>query len=292
MNHKAVLLWAIFAIAIVIGVHAQSGKRKGPIVRQVDRILIDSSHPNELFELFSKELQLPEAWPLTTNQGYVTGGVSAGNVNLEFYRYAQPKGAPARKTKTARYSALALEPYPIADALRELKVSGIPYGAPEPFTSTLPNGKQGVQWTTVPLPSYSRPGLSIFLYEYSPAFLKVEVRRKQLGNRLTLNNGGPLGILSVREIVIAAENFERDKAAWQSLLGSPNSAGSWSVGAGPAIRLVKGTEDRIQAITFAVKSLAIAKEFLKINNLRGSSSNREIFLNSLPIQGLKIRLTH
>jgi hypothetical protein len=31
-------------------------------------------------------------------------------------------------------------------------------------------------------------------HEYSPEFLKVDVRRKQLGNRLLLNGGGLLGI--------------------------------------------------------------------------------------------------
>ncbi|HQH26375.1 MAG TPA: hypothetical protein PLP17_03180, partial [Oligoflexia bacterium] len=71
---------------------------------------------------------------------------------------------------------------------------------------------------------------SIFLYEYSPAFLRVDVRRKQLGNRLTLNKGGPLGIQSVYEIVLAAPNVEREKAAWKQLLGEPTPAGHWKIG--------------------------------------------------------------
>jgi hypothetical protein len=259
-------------------------------VRQVDRILIESGDPKSLFRLFSADLMLPEAWPLTENQGYTSGGVSAGNVTIEFYRYTPAKHNPAAKDRSARYSGLALEPYPLADALRELKISGIPYGDPEPYKATLPDGTQGVQWTTVPLPSFSRSGMSIFLYEYSPSFLKVDVRRKQFGNRLALNNGGPLGIRSLCEIVIASLDFERAYAAWKRLLGKPASAGSWKVGTGPTIRLVQGNEDRIQEIAFTVKSLDTAKAFLKRNQLLGITAENEVFLNAAKIQTLTIRL--
>jgi hypothetical protein len=291
MKCRGIVLFAVLLIAYLSAGQAQGDKRKGPIVRQVDRILIESGDPGSLFRIFSTDLMLPEAWPLTENQGYTSGGVSTGNATIEFYHYATSRRNPADKDRTARYAGLALEPYPLEKALRELKISGIPYGAPEPFMSTLPDGKRGVQYTTVPLPSFSRAGMSIFLYEYSPAFLKVDIRRKQFGNRLTLNNGGPLGIQSLREIVIGSQNFARDHAAWKRLLGTPTAAGNWNAGGGPAIRLVKGNEDRIQEIAFAVKSLDVAKTFLERKQWLGITTANELFLNASKIQTLKIRLT-
>lgn len=256
----------------------------------MDRILVESGNPKALFDYFSMELQLPEAWPLTENQGYTSGGLSAGNVTIDFYRYAQQKSGAALKASEARYTGLALEPYPLADALRELKAGGIQFSPPDSFISALPDGSRGPLWTTVPLPSFSKSGMSIFLYEYSPKHLKVDVRRKQLGNRLTLNKGGPLGILAVREIVIASTDFERDKAAWQELLGKPAAAGYWIVGAGPAIRLSRSKEDRIQEIVLVVKSLDAARAFLTQSKSLGPATADEIVLHPRKVQGLRFRI--
>jgi hypothetical protein len=134
--------------------------------------------------------------------------------------------------------------------------------------------------------------MSIFLYEYSPAFLKVDIRRRQLGNRLILNNGGPLGIQSLGEILIASANFERDNAAWRRLLGEPKATGSWQVGSGPIIRLTRGPEDRIREIAFTVKSMDAAKSFLKKKQLLGIATGNEVFLHATKMQTLKIRFTN
>jgi|WetSurMetagenome_2_1015567.scaffolds.fasta_scaffold111927_2 hypothetical protein len=286
---KRLIITLLLLVAVRI-VTAHTGVRKGPIVRQVDRILIESSDPKALFAFFSTYLQLPEAWPLAENQGYVSGALGAGNVNIEVYRYAQRGNGPAHKPAAAHFAGLALEPYPLAEALRELKMSGIFPGPPQPTLSTLPDGTKGVAWTIVPLPSFSKSDMSIFLYEYSQAFLKVDVRRKQLGNRLTLNNGGPLGIQSVREIVMFAANFEQARGAWRRLLGSQTQPGIWDLGDGPAIRLVPGTKDHIQKIVIRVRSLAQARRFLKNRLQLDSVSGKEISINPSTIQDLSITL--
>ena len=258
-----------------------------PVTRQLDHILIESSDPKALFALFADTLQFPVAWPLSENQGYVTGGVGAGNVNLEFFAY---RSIPSGLSRT-HYYGLAFEPYPLSDALKRLQSLGISYGSPEPYTTTLPNGTRGIGWTTVALPTVSKPATSVFLYEYSPAFLKVDVRRKQLGNRLTLNNGGPLGLVSVREVVIVSSTLKHDTGIWSQLLGTPAKAGSWRAGAGPAIRLVQGKEDRIWGLTLKVQSLDRAKSFLKTNRLLGSVSANGALISPLKVQGLQILLS-
>jgi hypothetical protein len=290
MNHHKFVILAFFAVSMGSGVFAQNLKRRAPIIRQVDRILIESGEPKALFDFLSAELQLPVAWPLAENKGSVSGSVGTGNVNIEIFRYALKKGESARATTRAHYAGLALEPYALSEALPELKARGISFSAPEPYVSALPNGTQGALWTTVQLPSLSAAGTSIFLYEFSPAFLKVDVRRKQLGNRLILNHGGPLGILSVSEIVMSSANGEKDRAAWKRLLGEPAAGGSWTLGTGPAIRVVSGTTDQIQKIILRVKSLSQAKPFLTNKQMLGVASAKEISLNPTKFQGLTISL--
>jgi hypothetical protein len=268
----------------------QTARRKGPIIRQADHLLVESGDPKTLFDFFAGTLLLPEAWPLSDNQGFTSGGVGAGNVNIEFFRYTEQRKSSVRKAAKARFAGIAFEPYPLSNSLRELQVEGIPYDVPASYTGTLPKGAQGVLWTTVALPTLSRPGMSIFLYEYSPEYLKVDIRRRQLGNRLLLNGGGPLGIQAVSQIVIATRNLEKDRSVWRKLLGAPGPSGTWHVGAGPVIRLIQGVEDRIQGIVFKVESLEQAQKHLKEKRILGSVSSKELLLNHLKVQGLTIRL--
>jgi hypothetical protein len=284
------IAFLIFAAGAGIGASEQSAKRRGPVIRQVDHILVKSGDPEALFRFFTETLQLPTAWPLSKQPGFVSGGVGAGNVNLELFRYADPKGEKRRGAARASFSGLAFEPYPLAGVLSELQVRGIPYNAPESHYSTLPNGSQGLAWTMLTLPSFSNDGYSVFLYEYSPAFLQVEVRRRQLGNRLVLNSGGPLGFQSVSEIVISSVDPVKARADWTRLLGNPNPDGSWHAGAGPSIRLVQGTEDRIQKIVCKVQSLDRARIFLKKNALLGSGTGKGIAIVRSHIQQLRINL--
>jgi hypothetical protein len=256
-----------------------------PVIRQVDHILVESRDPKALFSFFADTLQLPVAWPLVENDTYITGGIGAGNLNLELFLY------PGRRMLATNFYGIAFEPYPLADALRRLQSLNIPHNPPDITNSVLPNGTRGVAWTTVAMPTLSKSGMSLFLYEYSPAFLKVEIRRKQLGNRLRLNNGGPLGFQSVSEIVIGTTHLKEDREVWSRLLGKPPQAPSWSAGGGVAMRLAEAKEDRIHEITFKVDSLKRAEAFLKENKLQGPASPGRLSLSPSKLQGLRIFLT-
>ena len=291
MNRNGIVLLAVLTAAITAGASAQTERPRGPVIRQVDRILIESGDLKALFNFFADTLQLPVAWPMTENRGFTSAGVGAGNVSLEFHRNADSGKAPGRKIAEAYYSGLAFEPSPLSRALYELQAREIPYGPPEPYISTLPNGSTGLLWTSVPLNSVSRPGMSIYLFECSPLFLKVAIHREQLANRLAFSKGGPLGLRSIREILIVTPNPVKDKAAWKQLLEKQTPSGNWLAGEGPSIRLVPGTSSRIQEIVAEVVSLSRAKDFLKKKRLLGSTTSKAIFLKPATIQGLRIRLT-
>jgi len=296
MIHSKIVL-TILSGAVALAAAPERERRRSPIIRQTDHIIVESHDPGALFGFFTSTLQLPEAWSTIDNGRFASGGVGAGNVNLGFYKYSQsPAAKPSEisrsKFSRARYAGLAFQPYPLTDALRELAVCGIAYGVPENQISTLPDGSQGISWTIVSLPSFSGPRMTVYLLEYSPKYLRVEVQRQVLGNRLALKGGGSLGLQSVAEIVIESTNLARDSAEWDLLLGKKTPSGILHAESGPSIRLVQGSADRIRELVFNVKSLQRAKRFLEKNQLLGpeSSEPEAILLNPSKIQGLRILL--
>src|SRR4051794_40292921 len=95
-------------------------------VRQIDHIMIETSEPVTLIELFSKTLGLPVAWPLKSYGPFTSGAVYAGNVNLEFIRFdtsrfGRPIDAMSR-IDGARLTGIALEPQKsTADSLAKME---------------------------------------------------------------------------------------------------------------------------------------------------------------------------
>jgi hypothetical protein len=246
---------------------------KGPIVRQVDNVLIETGDPAGLFGFFTQTLQLPIAWPLSENAGVTTGGVGLGDVTLEVFRTG------AKKSPT-RFAGLALEPYPISEAVRELEARGIPFSAPQ----------KSAAWTTVTLTELTKSDFSVFLREYSPDYLNPAIRRKQFKGRLALTNGGPLGVQSIQEVVIGSVAFEADREMWRKLLMPSSPAGTtvFQPTQGPPVRIVKDARDRIQCTVLKVRSLDQARLFLQQQKMLGSG------MTILPsrVGGLTIRLTN
>jgi len=283
----------LLLMAQPLGAPARTGvPSTKPLIRQVDHILIETGDPGSLFTFFAETLQLPVAWPIAEYSGFASGGVSAGNVNLEVFRPAGLQGPSTGRRPQARALGLALEPYHLADCLPELEARGIARGPPQTHVSTLPDGSQGTLWTNVALTRLSKPDLSVFLCEYSSAYLHAEIRRNQLAGQLALRSGGPLGIRSVREVVIGTRDLAGCRADWQKLLAParPSSEGLLPAGRGPAIRLVSAATDRIQRIVIEVDSLEAARKFLSAKQLLGAAQARGIAIDPAKIQRLSIHL--
>jgi hypothetical protein len=269
MQKAAGLLLGLFAVAAAL--LAQTGM-KGPIVKQIDTVLIEAGDPAGLFSFFTEMLQLPVAWPLSENAGSITGGIGMGDVTLEVFK-------PGPKKSPTRYAGLALEPYPLSESVRELEARGIPFGAPE----------RSAAWTTVTLTELTKSDFSIFLREYSPDYLNPAIRRKQFKGRLALTGGGPLGLDSIQDIIVGSLAFDADREMWRKLLmpSAPASTAVFQPTLGPTVRIVKDTRDRIQSIALKVRSLDKARSFLQQQKMLGSG------MTILPsrIGGLTVRLT-
>jgi hypothetical protein len=258
----------------------QAPRRTTNIVRQIDHVLIASSDAKELFSLLSDTFQFPMAWPMSDYGGFASGGIAVGNVNLEIIKDAE---TPAGAVKS-RWTGFALEPEPLRISLAELDARGIRHGTPAPFRSMFTT-----RWTTVGLPDVSGDSIQVFLCHYED---DLPARRRRLLEQLRSRDGGPLSVLSVREIVYGARDVKRMQTQWQKLLNplQPSSEGIWPVGAGPAVRVIQAEKDGVLGLVIAVKSLPQARRFLKAQGLLGTEQPGALTVSGSQLQGLNVTL--
>lgn len=300
MARRKITALLLAAFIVAFGNLASSGQereRASPPIRQVDHIMIRTDDPEPLYSFFTKTLELPVAWPLTT-YAFTTGGVGFGEVNVEVIGVGEQKGSPRSKPSESRLVGIALEPSRLAQSLADLDKRGITYGELRPRVSTGQDGSKKNLWTNVTLRQFSDADkfvdarMHVFLCEYSPSFVKVEERRKRLREQLTAKKGGPLGVHSVKEILIGTTDLEKAKGLWLKLLEPtpPSTPGVWQLGSGPAIRLIRAKDNTIQGLVISVESLPKAKAFLREAGLLGPDSEEEATIDPSKIEGLNILL--
>ncbi|HEX6164033.1 MAG TPA: hypothetical protein VFZ31_11740 [Vicinamibacterales bacterium] len=285
----------LLAFVTISGVAIESQTQAGASqpVRQIDHIMIRSGNPQELYAFFADTLQLPVAWPITSPRpGVVTGGVGVGNVNVEAIQF------PGQTDSRHRLIGFALEPSALEESLSELKRRAITTGERRPLIAAAADGSKNTLWTNVTLPQFSdadnpaNANLHIFLSEYNPAYVNVAERHARLRKQLLDRGGGPLGIVDVKEVIIGARDMDTARGRWQRLLdpAGNSSSNSWTIGNGPAVRLVPATEERVQAIVMRVASMERAKAFLRDKQLLGAEADGHVAIHPSRIGGLDIRL--
>jgi catechol 2,3-dioxygenase-like lactoylglutathione lyase family enzyme len=262
-------------------------------IRQIDHIMIRAGDPRELYAFFVETLQLPIAWPMTSPRaGVMTGGVGVGNVNVEAIQF------PAQTDERPRLLGFAFEPSVLDDSVIELKRRGLTVGERRPLTATGPDGSKRTLWTNVTLQQFSdsdnqaEGAIHIFLSEYSPTYVNVNERRARLRAQLNKNGGGPLGVVDVKEIVIGTVDLDTARPLWQKLLDPTpaTTSDTWQVGDGPALRLVRADENRIEALVIRVASLERAKDFLRKSQLLGAETSGIVMIDRTKVGGLDLRV--
>ena len=122
-----------------------------PLVKQVDHLMIrvDDSSSHQLFSLLSDTLQFPVAWPLTLYPAFKSGGIFAGNVNLEFLTVGSQLVRPSRPSSSACLYGCAFEPYPLSESFQELARRPIPHLPSMPYRQKNAAGQLVTVWTNV-----------------------------------------------------------------------------------------------------------------------------------------------
>lgn len=306
MNNK---LLSVCLVSMAASLFAQTeltaAKLRSPIVRQVDHIIVQTdtaANAKSLWSLFSKTLNLPIAWPPADYKGFFSGGVNAGNVNLEF-AYDQddspPPSSMRRQPATARFSGLGLEPEPLQQAVASLDRLGVRHGKPDAYQAQDETGKKLTLWTTVYLDELSK-NMDIFLCEYNsdlfrtdtPPRQDIQDNRRYLADQLKQRDGGPLGIDSVKEVVIETSNYDTTASLWGKLLNerTPPPGEALKASQGPALRLVLTGSNTIRSIVVRVADLGRARRFLKQNGLLGHEVKNGILIDPDKLMGIEIQL--
>src|SRR2546422_2204284 len=128
-------LVCLACLGTAVSAQVESKRSEGKqIVRQVDPVVIrldTTADAEALWSLFSEKLKLPIAWPPGDYGDFFSGGVSVGNVNLEFAylssRWLHSHSTPQFHTR-AQLFGLGLEPEPLTLALRRLERRGLQHG--------------------------------------------------------------------------------------------------------------------------------------------------------------------
>jgi hypothetical protein len=131
-----------------------------------------------------------------------------------------------------------------------------------------------------------------FVFLCSFKSFDVAESRAVAANELARRDGGPLGLLGTREIIVSARDLAGERGRWQQLLhpAQPDDRGRWELGDGPALKLVEGTEDAIQAVVWEVSSLDKAADWLRNTGWLRETRENGVSIAPEPLQGLDVRL--
>lgn len=285
--------WTL-VLGFLAGIHFTAGTtvsfgQELRLARQVDHIIIRANDPERLFLLLTETLELPVAWPLKPYGFFVSGGVFAGNVNLEVLRMGPRSKTSPDGPSDAKLYGIAFEPHDSIEAsIQFLKAKKLRHGPPMPFAGEH-DGEREVLWTNVSLPSLQVQDSMIFLCKYAR---DVDEHREPLRDQLRKRGGGPLGLELVEEISVGVADLETVRAVWGQHLGpaTPENPSIWRLGDGPAIRLVTDDKDVMRGIVLRVRSMERAKTQLSKRGLLGDGVGQRISIAGSTIGALDIRL--
>ena len=119
----------------------------------------------------------------------------------------------------------------------------------------------------------------------------VARNRKSGADKLKEMNGGGLGVIFLREIVIGATDVKKYDSQLQKLPDiKKNNNNLFSFNEGPALRLQQSSKNGILKVVIAVRSLKDAKVFLESRKLMGDVNEHSVFILPAAMDGLQIEL--
>jgi catechol 2,3-dioxygenase-like lactoylglutathione lyase family enzyme len=274
------------AIALCLCALAMRAEER-PLATRVEHFFVASEEAEALFTVFKDTFQLPEVWPFKAYGGFSSGGLSLGNVVLEF---ALLSGRDSEAGKT-QFQGIAFEPTGNAETTRlELTKRNILHTRGRTSEPQAPSRQARVGWENVGLKDFPPKNTFVFFCDYRDRE-GVAHGRKAASDALVKRMGGPLGIIGAAEITVGVRDIEEARGKWSALLApSPQlSDDAFVFNFGPRIRLMRAESPGIQGIALSVRSLVEAEKFLKERRLLVKDVGH-IAIAPGAIEGLSIRL--
>lgn len=285
------LICLLICVLIVASTANSLQREYSPLLKGVDHFFAFSTEPEPLFKFFRDTLGLPQVWDFKNFGDFASGGVWMGNVEFEVVTW---KTAPGEKQST-EFKGIAFEPVGYTDDLvKELDRRAIKHGKPETTVVKDNEGRERVGWinTGIDGPGGIPPSdVSIFVYD-STSKEKKAAQNERSNTALQNSQGGPLGVVRVKELAIGVVDLKAAKAKWRMLMDRPDQQSSnlYRFSLGPDIRLSGAPTDGFKSIVLQVRSLQKAKEFLASRNLLKKSTDNTVAIEPTSIGGLNIIL--
>ena len=260
---------------------------RAPLVAKVEHFYATAPDAERLFHVFRDSLGLAQSWGFQAWGDFASGGVSLGNVAFELTRWTPEDGS----VLPTELSGIAFEPVGHTDSLvAELRRRGIAHGRPDTNTYETASGRL-VGWVNTGLTGMLPQPRDVFFCDYTDRAMVAASRQRGVDS-LRAAEGGPLGVLAVREIVVGAPDLDAARARWRRLLDAPTQeAGDlFRFGAGPGIRLVSSSDSEIRRMVVQVRSLERARAFLAARGWLGDTTAHEITIAPALIGGLHVAL--
>lgn len=296
------------------------------IVKGVDRLLVRTAAVEPLFQLFTQQLLLPEAWPITTYPFLISGGVQLDNLNLELIQMrSEPRGM--RKCQRAWYYGIGFQMEPVPASLQKLDERGIQHTPPIPFFVLDDEGWQMTAWSSIYLGGFFGDSLLARLFftlskrasqaywekkslsarlnrQFGLPFLYnrvfkngviLSIDHNQIWRRLSFHpspNHAGLEVKKVAEISVGVRSLSKARIRWKALLDpypEINEA-DWQLASGLHIRLVQQPKDQLIGMTLQVQSLNRAAQFLHRRGLLKEQPSGLVAVDPEQVHGLNILL--
>ena len=145
--------------------------------------------------------------------------------------------------------------------------------------------------TTMRLESLNVPDKIQFYYLDSATIDAVNKAQRIALDSLERLHGGPLGIISLKNIVFGCKNISSYNKELSKLPGiNKENNNRFSLEEGPAIQLTNSKHDGVEKIVVTVNSLAKARSYLQSKKILGRATKDSVFINPEAIDGLIIEL--
>lgn len=285
------LICLLLCVLFVAGTANSLQREYSPLLKGVDHFFAFSNEPEPLFKFFRDTLGLPQVWDFKNFGDFASGGVWMGNVEFEVVTWKVPPG----EKQPTEFKGIAFEPVGYTDdLLKELERRAIKHGKPETTMVKDNEGRERVGWinTGIDGPGGLPPSnVSIFIYD-STSKEKKAARNERSNTALQNSQGGPLGVIRVKELAIGFVDLKAARAKWRMLMDRPDQQSSdlYRFSLGPDIRLFAAPTDGFKSIVLQVRSLQKAKEFLASRNLLKKSSDNTVAIDPSALGGLSISL--
>jgi hypothetical protein len=268
--------------------------RNTAVYSTVDHVMIRLLDIDPLLSLFTDVFGLPVSWPKQSSSFATFAWVHVGNTELELWASASNSDLP-KESQPPLIHGFALEPVDLEASVAHLTQAGFQCKSPRHYQTKTADGALTTNFTNSVLLDFSSESCCIFFCAWNPdgtiypwkERLTAAERRSRGQVELAKCGGGTIGLIGLSAIEMSTPDLSAAEKNWRLLTGSADTEIELTVDM--VLRLAQGSHQVIQSLTFDVRSLESARDFLSANGLLGTSSEHELSLESTAADGLRIK---